>query len=280
MARSTHKLRHSSLFKSHAWASALVCLLAAGCEASHTVPPDLRVAAASDLQSVLPELTQRFRLRTGILTSITFGASGQLAEQIKQGAPFDVFLSADENFVRDLARGGYVRSNSVHRYARGSLVLAVYHAVADKVRSLDDLTKPDVKKIAIANPAIAPYGRAGKQALRSANLWDRLQPKIVIAESVRQALLYAQKGDVEAALVGRAIATVPEVRPVEVDASLYDPIIQALGVVAATARGADAEQFVQFVLDPEGQRTLKEFGFARVEADRSATEREGKRKTD
>ena len=115
---------------------------------------------------------------------------------------------------------------------------------------------------------------------RARNLWDRLQPKIVIAESVRQALLYAQKGDVEAALVGRAIATVPEVRPVEVDASLYDPIIQALGVVAATARGADAEQFVQFVLDPEGQRTLKEFGFARVEADRSATEREGKRKTD
>ena len=132
--------------------------------------------------------------------------------------------------------GGFIKPGSVHRYARGSLVLAVYHELGDKVQSLDDLTRPEVKKIALANPAIAPYGKAGKQALESAGLWDQLQPKIVIAESVRQALLYAQKGDAEAALVGRAIANVPEVRSVEVDAQLYDPIIQALGIVAATAR--------------------------------------------
>ncbi len=83
-------------------------------------------------------------------------------------------------------------------------------------------------------------------------MWDQLQPKIVIAESVRQALLYAQKGDAEAALVGRAIASVPEIRPVEVDPKLYDPIIQALGIVAATARAGDAEQFARFVLDARG----------------------------
>ena len=80
------------------------------------------------------------------------------------------------------------------------------------VRSLADLTRPEVKKIALANPETAPYGKAGKQALERAGLWDRLQPKIVLAESVRQALLYAQKGDAEAALVGRAIANVPEIR--------------------------------------------------------------------
>ena len=85
-------------------------------------------------------------------------------------------------------------------------------------------------------------------------MWDQLQPKIVIAESVRQALLYAQKGDAEAALVGRAIANVPEVRPSRSTPSFYDPIIQALGIVAATTRSADAEQFAQFVLD-ERDRT-------------------------
>ena len=99
---------------------------------------------------------------------------------------------------------------------------------------MDDLKQPEVKKIALANPAIAPYGKAGKQALENAGLWDELEPKIVIAESVRQALLYAQKGDVEAALVGRAIASVPEVRAVAIDIKLYEPIIQALGIVAAT----------------------------------------------
>jgi molybdate transport system substrate-binding protein len=93
-------------------------------------------------------------------------------------------------------------------------------------------------------------------------VWARIEPKIVIAESVRQALLYAQKGDVEAALVGKAIADVPEVRTVVIDTKLYDPIIQALGIVAATKQQAKANQFAHFVLDAEGQGILKQFGFA------------------
>ena len=96
-------------------------------------------------------------------------------------------------------------------------------------------------------------------------MWTKLQPKIVMAESVRQALIYAQKGDAEAALVGRAIAGVPEVRLVEVDPLLYDPIIQALGVVAASARTADARTIARFILDGEGQSILREFGFTRAD---------------
>ena len=224
------RLCHST---THAWLLAVMCLAIAGCERAERAP--LRIAAASDLQLALPKLADRFQASTGIKASLTFGASGQLAEQIKQGAPFDVFLSANEVFVRDLAAGGLIKPGTVQRYARGSLVLAVYRSVEGKVQSLDDLKRPEVKKIALANPAIAPYGKAGKQALQKAGLWDELQPKIVIAGSVRQALLYAQKGDAEAALVGRAIVNVPEVRPVEVDNELYDPIIQALGIVAASA---------------------------------------------
>ncbi len=190
-----------------------------------------------------------------------FLSSGQLAQQIRQGAPFDVFLAANEAFVRGLASEGLIRPESVHSYARGTLILAVYHELSDKVGSLADLARPEVKKIALANPATAPYGKAGKQALERAGLWTKLEPKIVLAESVRQALLYAQKGDAEAALVGRAIASVPEIHPVEVDPALYDPIVQALGVVAATKRTADAEAFARFVLGEEGQAILKEFGF-------------------
>ncbi len=96
-------------------------------------------------------------------------------------------------------------------------------------------------------------------------MWSKVEPKIVMAESVRQALLYAQKGDAEAALVGRAIANVPEIKPIDVDPGLYDPITQALGIVAATRKSADADQFVKFVLGEEGQAILKEFGFKTAE---------------
>lgn len=232
-------------------------------------PPSLRIAAASDLQAALPRLAEGFRAKSGIAITPTFLSSGLLAQQIKQGAPYDVFLSADEAFVRGLARGGSIRPESVRNYGQGSLVLAVYREAGNGVGSLADLARPEVKKIALANPETAPYGKAGKQALERAGLWEKLQPKIVIAESVRQALLYAQKGDAEAALVGRAIAKIPEVRTVEIEASLYDPIVQALGIVADSSRQADAGAFVAFVLGGEGQAILKEFGFKPATGDDS-----------
>jgi molybdate transport system substrate-binding protein len=274
----------------HAWLIAIIAFATWGCGDSGRNPPaaplttqahgestpgtPLRIAAASDLQAALPEVANRFRAMTGIESSLTFGPSGQLAEQIKPGAPFDVLLSANESFVRDLAAAGLVKPDSVRPYARGSLVLAVYHTFGEQVRSLNDLTIPEVKKIALANPATAPYGKAGKQALERAGLWEKVQPKIVFAESVRQALLYAQRGDAEAAIVGKAIANVPEIRVVKIDASLHDPIIQALGVVSASTRVADAEQFARFVLDQEGPSILKEFGFASPGDDREAASRE------
>ena len=252
-------------------ARTLACLIAifsiagAGCNRPTTTP--LRIAAASDLNLALPKLADLFRSQTGIELTITFGSSGQLTEQIKQGAPFDLFLSANQTFVSDLADLGFIRRDSVKSYARGSLVLAVFEREREIVHGLGDLTRPEVKKIALANPATAPYGKAGKQALERAGLWTQLEPKIVVAESVRQALFYAQKGDVEAALIGRALARVPEIRAVEIDAQLYDPIIQALGIVTTSKLAVDAERFARFVTGVEGQSLLREFGFAPPESE-------------
>jgi molybdate transport system substrate-binding protein len=260
------------------WPLSLTFLFAMGCgredpaapgrdvEGSHASVPHssepLRIAAASDLQLALPALAKKFQADSGITISSTFLASGQLAEQIKQGAPFDVFMAANQSFVKDLAGAGFVKPESVRTYARGSLVLAVFRELGGEIRSLADLTKPAVKKLALANPETAPYGKAGKEALVRAGLWEALQPKIVFAGSVRQALLYAQKGDAEAAFVGRAIARVPEIQAVDVDPKLYDPIIQALGIVAATNQAGAAGRFVTFILSEEGQGILKDFGFA------------------
>ena len=257
------------------WAASLILApsLLAGCsrapapahvevptEATQPAGP-LRVAVASDLQAVLPAILAKFAASEKFEAVPTFGASGQLARQIEEGAPFDVFLSANRPYVEELARKGLIRPDSDHPYAIGSLALVVRRDPATAIEKPADLAKAEVKKVALANPEFAPYGAAGKQWLERAGLWEAVGPKVVRTESVRQALQLVQSGNAEAGLVGRAIADVPEVRIVEVDPAGYDPIVQALGVVAATKQGGRAEAFCKFLLGPEGQGMLLAAGF-------------------
>jgi molybdate transport system substrate-binding protein len=243
----------------------LVLLTFAGCGPAAGPDPEepLHIAAASDLQRVLPKLLIRYTAITGTTTISTPDASGRLAEQIKAGAPFDLFLSANRKFVDDLAGSGLILPETVQDYARGSLVLCVGPSARDLVKGLDDLKKPLVKKIAIANPDYAPYGVAARQALERANLWAGLEPRIVRAESVRQTIFYVQNGDAEAALVSRALADPKEIQVIDVDPALYDPLVQSLGVVAASRRRADAIALARFIMGDEGQAILHEAGFGR-----------------
>ena len=241
-----------------------LAILEGGCGPTSPEVPKLRVAAASDLQQALPILAAAFRQSHDIEVVPTFGASGQLAEQIKQGAPFDVFLSANRAFVDGLAERAIVKPDSVKPYARGALALAVNKLSAVKVGSLEDLRKPEVRKIAIANPETAPYGMAARQALERAGLWDVLRPKIVPAESVRQALQFVQSGNAEVAFVGRAIGEVREATIVPLPLDVCDPIIQALGIVSRSDRPDDAREFVEFLLSDVGQGILRDLGFRRV----------------
>lgn len=222
----------------------------------------MRIAAASDLTLALPRLIERFEAQTNLKATPVMGVSGQLASQIQEGAPYDVFMAADQTYVADLAKSGAVVADSVAPYARGSLVLAVRSELAGKVNTLDDLTSPVVKRIALANPEFAPYGRAGKQALERSGLWPKVQSKIVLGESVRQALVYVERGDADAALVGKAIAQSPALHAITINEDLYNPITQALGVVSRSTRRDDAGRFAAFVLSETGQAILKEFGFA------------------
>ncbi len=242
--------------------------LAAGCggrpgAGNAPVASPLRIAAASDLQAVAPVLASRFQQETGVRVDFSFGSSGQLARQIEQGAPFDLFLAANRQFVADLAARGAIVPGSVRNYARGSLTLVVHRAANPPVATLADLTRPEVRKIAIANPDVAPYGIAARQALQAAGLWDALRPKLVPAESVIQSLQFVRSGNAEVGLVGRAIADVPEVRAIPVDPDLYEPLIQALGVTTRAARPADAGAFAVFLTGPDGQGILGDFGFRR-----------------
>jgi molybdate transport system substrate-binding protein len=222
----------------------------------------LRIAAAADLRFALPELLAAYGDRDGPVAAPTFGASGDLAEQIRGGAPFDVFLSADLSLPETLEGEGEVEAGSVVAYTRGSLVLAVHPDAAGLVATLADLAKPEIREIAIADPNVAPYGQAARAALENANLWGPSRAKIVPAGSVSQAFLHVEEGNVDAALVSRSLVAGAKSRIVEIDPALYPPRVQGLGIVSRSTRKDRARRFVAFLLGEEGRRALAGHGFS------------------
>lgn len=225
----------------------------------------LRVAAASDLQAVLPLLAEAFAKESGIEIVATTGSSGNLARQVRQGAPFDVFLSANQRYVDELAAEGIIEPESVAPYAVGVLVLAVNRDSGIPVEALADLDRAEVQRVAIANPDHAPYGVAARQALEDAGLWEALEPKLVRGDTVVQTLQFVRTGNAEAGLVALSNALGADaVRVVPIDPATHEPILQVLGVVADSARLRDARTFARFLLEPPGQRILLENGFRAI----------------
>lgn len=244
-------------------AAALTLVPARG-PAGQTAPgvsrPELIVAAAADLVFALREIAPVFEKEHQVKVTLVFGSTGQLAQQIQHGAPVDVFFAANETFVQDLRAQGAVQPDSVESYAEGQIVLATQKG-RPVLSSLRDLTRDDVKRVAIANPAHAPYGIAARDALISAGVWPQVQPKLVYGENIRQALQFLQTGNVDAAVLALSIAQVPEVHFTRIDPSLYKPIIQAAAVTTRSQHGHLARAFVQFVNGPQGRPIMKRFGF-------------------
>lgn len=224
---------------------------------------EILVSAASDLRFAFAELGEAFERETGTRARFNFGSSGHLAQQISQGAPVDVFASANVEFVDQLAVRGLIASDTVALYGRGFIVLWRREESPIRIEGVEDLLAPEVRRISIANPAHAPYGLAARQALLRAGLWERLQSKLVLAENVNQALQFAQTGNVEIGVIALSLAiATPEGRYLPVPEELYDPIDQALGVVASTRHSAEARGFVEFVNGPIGRPVMQRYGFA------------------
>ncbi|MGV3620024.1 MAG: molybdate ABC transporter substrate-binding protein [Archangium sp.] len=221
-------------------------ILIAGCKEETTQP--LRIAAASDLTEAFGALTAQFDKDA----KITFGSSGLLAKQIAEGAPFDLFASANAQFVNDAVKSGACDGATVKTYARGRL------ALMGNV-SIDQL--PSVRRIAIANPEHAPYGKAAQQALTKLGTWDSLKPQLVFTENVRQAVQFADTGNVEVALVAWSNVIDRDGGVTLVDESLHEPIEQTL-VVCRHGRNAEAaRRFVQFLESEPARATMLRYGF-------------------
>ena len=220
---------------------------------------DLHVAAAANLSNVLPALTTAFEKSTHIRIVSSYGATAQLTQQIENGAPFDVFLSADVEHIDQLINHRFLIADSRTIYARGQLVL--WAPRRQDIRSLADLTKPDVRAIAVAKPELAPYGAAAIEALKDSGLWDKLEKKIVYAPSIAIAKQFADTGNTEASFTALALTIGQPGTQFTVDEKLHKPIDQALGIVAASKSQKDARAFVAFLAGPEAREILKHFGY-------------------
>jgi molybdate transport system substrate-binding protein len=174
----------------------VACIVSAGCQEGRILqagePVALTVSAASDLGPAFRKLGSLFEAETGIKIVFNFASTGQLAQQIEQGAPVDVFAAADAARIGALASKGLVISDTVKAYAVGRIVLWTLEGSPLRIERVEDLLQPEVQKIAIANPDHAPYGVAARQAMQSAGIWDPVQDRLVLAENVQQALQRAQ----------------------------------------------------------------------------------------
>lgn len=224
-------------------------------------PGGIVVAAAANLTDAFEELGRRFEARTGVGVTFSFGSTSDLARQAEQGAPFDVFASADTEHAEALARRGLLSEGSPVVYARGRLVLWLPAGAPAGVGRLEDLAGPGVKSVALARPDAAPYGRAAVEALKASGLWERVGPKVVYGQNVAQARQFAATGNVDAAFLPRSLVRREGGASVEIDARLHRPLEQAAGVLRASRRQDSARKFLEFLLSAEGRALLKEYGY-------------------
>lgn len=251
----------------HLFLASTLCLvlLLAACQGrsglTAATPSPLIVSAAADLVYAFTDLGKAFEQQTGIPVVFNFGSTGQLAQQIEQGAPVDLFAAANVSFVDDLAQKGRVLPDTVALYARGRITLWTRADSPLRIETIEDLAQPAVQRIAIANPDHAPYGIAAREALQSAGLWEAVQPKLVLGENVRQTLQYAETGDVDVAIVALSLSVQVEGRWTLIPQELHAPINQALAVVTDSRNQAAARAFADFVNGPTGRPIMRHYGF-------------------
>jgi molybdate transport system substrate-binding protein len=210
---------------------------------------------------VFGEVGPAFKIQKGIDVVFSYGATAELAQQIDNGAPFDVFAAADTEHVDSLVASQKLVSESRGTYAKGQLALWIPGGESSGIQGLKDLAAPKIHFIAVAQPALAPYGQAAVEALKNARLWESLQRKIVYANSISMAKQLAASGNADAAFTAYSLVLNDRGTVLKVDPQLYHPIEQALGIVASTSRMEEAQQFRSFLLGPDGRAILAKGGY-------------------
>ena len=229
---------------------------------------ELRVAAAADLQPVMPMLSQAYEHATGVKLVVSFGSSSTLATQILDGAPMDIFLGADFVYPERVVAAGLADGTAPTAYAKGTLVLWTRKDSGLLPLSMERLTDPRVKTVAIANELHAPYGRAAANALRKMKLYDQVSPHFVVGENISQTAQFAESGNAQLGLISLTAAESQHFKEigtyVRVPTSQYPQILQYAVVMKNSDRRTDAHAFLDWLLSPAVQESLSKLGLRAV----------------
>lgn len=220
----------------------------------------LLVAAASDLRPAFEEIGRQFESEHDAEVTISFGSSGLLAQQVIRGAPFDVFVAANEQFVDDVIAAGIGSGETKQRYAIGRL--AMWSGVdGESPESVEDLALPRFRRIVIANPEHAPYGIAARQALEAAGVLEAVQDRLVYGESVSDAQRIVATGNADVGIIALSLAMAAGGTRTLVPMTLHAPLVQSLVVTATGSNERLAREFADFVTGPRGREVLARNGF-------------------
>ena len=224
------------------------------------------VAAASDLTYAMNEIAANFEKATGCTVRLTMGSSGNFLTQIENGAPFDVFFSADIAYPKKLEAEGLAAPGSTYLYAIGKIVLWTRKdSRVDIGKGFSALRDPSVKKIAIANPEHAPYGRAAEEALRQSEVYDAVKDRLVLGDNISQTAEFVESGNADAGIVALSLVLSPAMKDKGlvwiIPEKLYTPIQQGAVAVRAAANPQGARQFLDYVKLPATAELLKRYGF-------------------
>jgi molybdate transport system substrate-binding protein len=244
----------------------LIVMMLAGCISHLCVAQEISVAAAADLQFAMEEIAGRFQKETGKTVKPIYGSSGNVFQQIQNGAPFDVFFSANLDYPKKLEAAGLTEPGSYYEYARGKIVIWVASgSKLDLSSGMKALLDPAVKKIAIANPQHAPYGQAAVAAMQRENIYDKVKGKFVLGENISQAASFVVSGAADVGIVALSLALSPNVkdkgRYVEVPAGEYPPIEQACVILRSSKNKEVARRFLLFIKTPAMRDVLRSNGF-------------------
>lgn len=222
----------------------------------------LTIAAAANMQFALEEIVEKFERQTSIKTQLTTSSSGKLTAQIREGAPYDIFVSADMKYPMEINRLGLALSPP-KVYARGQL--ALWSIQNDWKVDLAELSDSKINHIAIANPKTAPYGLAAIQTLERLQILKKIQNKLVFGESVSQANQFIVTGSVEAGLTALSVLKSPQMKAqqnwIKVDTALYDPILQGVIIINTTPMLSEAKAFYEFLFTPSAKNILHKYGY-------------------
>jgi molybdate transport system substrate-binding protein len=228
---------------------------------------EINIAAAADLIFAFKDVAAQFEKQTGNSLKLTYGSSGNFFAQIQNGAPFDLFFSADIGYPQKLETAGLAEPGTIYEYASGKLVIWVPNASKlDLSRGLATLLDPSIRKIAIANPQHAPYGVAAVAAMRHDGIYDKVKNKLVLGENISQTAQFVESGNADVGLLALSLAVAPAMkgsgRYIEIPPDDYPPIIQAAVILKSSRNKELADQFLKFLKEPATVALMERYGFS------------------